>query len=552
MRLSLLLGLGLLVWGCGSDDDSAGPVGNGGRSNGGESSSGRAGVGGVSGRGNVSGASGEPTSSGQPGSSGMGGVGGDGNRGEIGAPLQIAPGQASLLGFTSDGWIIFREADLLRAAKLGGDDQIQDISDRPGSVLIRGRVVFNWADIDWTVGMGTLSVWTADAGAHTVGPAPYVEALTSASEDGSTIVYTLNNHEVGDGSGGAGGAASPSAIGGAGGAGAAPEQATDLMIARSDLGSSNVLIESMGIGSEATCGASLGFVGEKLFVGWCSPGSRAAKIERYELADATWTPTTIAEDALSAWSADAKGERVFYQSSGYSGYVTNDGNPILIDAGVSQGTLLPDASAVLYSVGDQLRRTALPDVNPVAIITTGYKQPVGFSSDYGLSLYSNTVTYEHGTQRDLLLTPTDVFNPRPLVLVEQPIATLARSSMTRDGNFVLYLTDVTDRGGTLHVVDPDGRDVAAFPGVVDAAAAKGSRLVFTDNSSDPNKYPVVTDLKLIDLERDHEPRLIEKKVLSSKDFQVDVSGSQVTYVRSGVDRDAAEPDHDGVFVVSID
>jgi hypothetical protein len=531
MRWSLFLGLGLLVWGCGSNGDSAGLVGNGGSTSGGAASGG-----------------------GEADSAGMGGVTGDGGRGEIGAPLQIAPGQASLLGVTSDGWVIFREADLLRGAKLGDAEQIQDISDHPGSVLIRGRVVFNWADIDWTVGMGKLSVWTADAGAHTVGLAPYVEALTSASEDGSTIVYTRNNHEVGDGSGGAGGAASASmgGAGGAGGSGTAPEKATDLMIASSDLSSSEVLVESMGIGSEATCGASLGFVGERLFVGWCSPGSRAAKIERYELADATWTPTTIADDTLSAWSADAMGERVFYQSSGYSGYVTDSGNPILIDAGVSQGTLLPDGSAVLYSVGDQLRRVALPDVNPVAIITTGYKQPVGFSSDYAFSLYSTTVSYEHGTQRDLLLTSTDVFNPNPLVLVKQPVATLARSSMTRDGRFVLYLTDVTDRGGTLHVVDPDGREVATLPGVVEASAAKGSLLVFTDNSSDPSKYPVVADLKLIDLERDSEPRLIEQQVLSSKDFQVDVSGSTVAYVRSGVDRDAEQPDHDGLFVVSID
>lgn len=526
MRWSLFLGLGVLVWGCGSGEDSGEPAGNGGRASGGEASDG-----------------------GQPDSP----VGGESNRGEIGAPLQIAPGQASLLGVTSDGWVIFREADLLRGAKLGDAGQIQEISDRPGSVLIRGRVVFNWADIDWAVGVGKLSVWTADAGAHTVGLAPYVEALTSASEDGSTIVYATNNHEVGAvDTAGAGGAASTSGVGGAGGAGTAPEKATDLMIASSDLGSTEVLIESMGIGSEATCGASLGFVGQMLFVGWCLPGSRAAKIERYELAGASWTPTTIADDSLSAWSADALGERVFYQSSGYSGYVTNGGNPILIDAGVSQGTLLPDGSAVLYSVGDQLRRTALPEVNPVAIITTGYKQPVGFSSDYGISLYSTTVTYEHGTQRDLLLTSTDDFNPTPLVLVEQPVATLARSSMTRDGRFVLYLTDVTERGGTLHVVDLDGSEIAALPGVVEASAAKGSLLVFTDNSSDPSQYPVVTDLKLIDLERDSEPRLIEQQVLSGKDFQVDVGGSKITYVRSGVDRDAEQPEHDGIFVVSIE
>src|SRR5690348_17852416 len=32
------------------------------------------------------------------------------------------------------------------------------------NVLIRGRVVFNWANVDWTANVGDLSVWTADAG----------------------------------------------------------------------------------------------------------------------------------------------------------------------------------------------------------------------------------------------------------------------------------------------------------------------------------------------------------------------------------------------------
>jgi hypothetical protein len=213
--------------------------------------------------------------------------------------------------------------------------------------------------------------------------------------------------------------------------------------------------------------------------------------------------------------------------------------------------LLPNGKTVLYSVGDQLRRAELPSVNPVAIVTTGYKQPVGFSPDFGLALYSTTVTYEQGTQRDLLLTTTAAFNSSPLVLVDKPIATLARSHMTRDGRYIFWLTDSSPRGGSLHVVDASGAEVAELPNVLEAAAGDGSLLVFSDNPSDPDQYPVVADLKIMDLALEDEPRVVEEKILDGKSFQLSGDGKTVSYVRSGVDRDSAEAGYQGVFSVGI-
>jgi hypothetical protein len=97
-------------------------------------------------------------------------------------------------------------------------------------------------------------------------------------------------------------------------------------------------------------------------------------------------------------------------------------------------------------------------------------------------------------------------------------------------------------------VDRDGVERIVLPGVVDALAASGSRIVFTDNSSDPEVFPVVTDLKVMDLARDAEPRLIEAKILEGRTFQLDAMKQQVIYVRSGIDRDAAAPDRVGLFV----
>lgn len=521
MRTSYFLTLGLFFIACSSSNDPSNPKEGD----------------------NPGGAGGGGTTSSPAGASS--GLGGAGDRGEIGTPVQIAPGQATMVGTTSDGWVVFRAGDVLRAAKVADPSTVQEVTDRPGSVLIRGRVVFNWADVNWEEGVGDLSIWSADSGAHEVGPTPFAEALVGASADGKSLVFTANRRELGTGG------AAAEAGDGSGGEGAVPEKVTDLVIAAADLSTQSVLIEGMGLGSESTCSPSIGFVGERLLVGWCPPGSRAAKIERYEQSGDEWEPTTIAEDALPNWSTDAAGDAVFYQSSGYSGYVALPDGPVLIDAGVSSGTLLPDGSSVLYTVGDQLRRTELPSVNPVAIVTTGYKQPVGFSPDFGLALYSTTVTYERGTQRDLLLTETSAFNADPLVLVSKPVATLTRSSMTRDGKYVFWLTDVTPSGGTLHVSDAQGDEVIVLPKVVDAVAGEGSMLVFTDNSSDPEQYPVVADLKVLDLKLEDEPRIVEEKILDAKAFQVDKTGTVVSYVRSGVERDSEAPERDGVFSVTI-
>jgi hypothetical protein len=460
-----------------------------------------------------------------------GGAGGASNEGgadtggttALGAQAQLAPGQGMLVGITTDGWAVFRDGDTLRAASLDGSEA-DEVTTRPGSVLIRGSVVFNWADVDWTKGVGDLSVWTAEGGAQEIGETPYAEALVRASADGSSIVYPANTTET----------------------------TTDLMVASSDLASESVLVPGLGLGSETTCSAAIGFVGERLFVGWCEAESRVAQVRRFDFDGAEWQSTLLSDDALPNWSADDTGERVFFQSSNYAGYIFDAGEAHLLDSSVSQGTMAPDGTLVLYTVGDQLRRSAYPEMNPVPIVTTGYKQPIQFSRAFDLALYSTTVTYENGTQRDLRLVSTDGFKEQPIVLVADPVAVLPRSSMTRDGKFVLYLSDVTSTGGSLHVVDRQGAEVLVLPNVVEAEAASGSTLVFTDNQSDPEQYPVVADLKIIDLGREQEPRLVEEKILDGRKFAVDGSGQSIVYTRSGVDRDVATDDHDGVFVQRLE
>lgn len=473
--------------------------------------------------GEASGGTGGSVSGGTGGGAGSGlGEGGSATGpelGELGPAMKLATGTSSITGVTSDGWAVFREGQVLRAAKVSDESEVATITDKPGSVLIKGRVVFNWAEVDWEKSVGDLSIWSEAGGAVEVGPTRYAENLIASTPDGSAVVYTANESKG----------------------------TTDLMIASSDLSEPQVLIESMGLGSETTCGPSLGFVGDRLLVGWCEKDKRDGKIERFELDDGEWRATEIAADALPAWSADTSGDRVLYQSKGYEGFVADSGDHVRIDASVSRGFLLPDGSAVLYTVGDQLRRTALPEPNPVAIVTTGYSDPVAFTPDYSHALYSSRVTYENGTRRDLRLVATEDFNPEPIELVAEPEATLPRSSMTKDGQFVLYLGNYSPSGGDLHVVGTDGAEVTVLPNVLEALAIRGSRIAFTADASDPEVYPIVSDLYVVDLASDQPPTLVEAQILDGKNFQLAADGERIVYLRSGVDRDAEDPDRTGMF-----
>jgi hypothetical protein len=436
--------------------------------------------------------------------------------GEVGAEQQLVEGSVTLVGITSDGWALFRDPSGLSAVEVAGEGEIELVSEQPGNVLIKGPVAFNWADMDWSVNRGDLSIWSHARGAEEVGSTLYSEVLVAASADGDAIVYTANTE---DGS-------------------------TDLVVAYDD--STETLIEGMGLAAEETCAPSVGFVGDRLFAGWCEVGERYGRIDRFERDGDDWEKTTIAEDTLPSWSADAEGERVFFQANTYEGFYAEGGERYRIDASVSRGFMAPDGSAVLYTVGDQLRRAALPDPEPVPLVTVGFSAPVAFPQNFSYALYSSKVTYEKGTQRDLRLVPTDGYTPEPIVLVSEPVATLPRSYLTNDGRFIFYLTDIGTQGGNLHVVDLEGNEVLFLENVVEAVAARDDSIVYTSNPSDPEVYPVVAQLNVVDVDWG-EPQLIEEGVADARNFRLDAALERVIYVRSGVGRDPADPASQGLF-----
>ena len=534
MRLRSLVSIGLVVGGCGSsggevsdqpipdDPGAGGDAGSGGNGGdlgtGGGSGSGATGAGGSAG--SDPGTGGTAGADGGLGAGGTAGSGG-GDPGPLEPARQLALGSAALVGITEGGHAVYRTAaGKLHAIPLAPGASPLSVAERPGTIVMKGKVVFNWANVDWATNLGSLSFWTANAGTIDVGVTLFAEDMVAATPDGMTVVYSTN---VG-------------------------EKTADLMIAQTDFFTSSVLIPAVGRGSQDTCRARIGFVGQRLFVGYCATGSQAATIQRFDRTATGWTATPIASNALPGWSADQSGERVFYQSSDYRGNFAHGGESRTIDASVSGGLMLPDGSGILYNVSDQLRRTELPQINPIPIVTRGFAQRADFSPNYEHVLYSRKVTYEGGTKRDLLLTDTRGFNPTPRELVADPIAILSRSTFTSDGKYVLYLTDVTPLGSTLNVASVATGAVRRYTNVDTVVAAEGSTIIFSDNRSDPTKYPIVADLKAVDVASDRAPTVIETKIMDGRSFYVSPDLGSVVYVRSGVDRDPADPASQGVFV----
>jgi hypothetical protein len=243
-----------------------------------------------------------------------------------------------------------------------------------------------------------------------------------------------------------------------------------------------------------------------------------------------WRQLTVASDMSTTWSADVDGRFVFYVGNDYRAYVLTGDTPQVVDAGVSWGTMVNDGSALLYTVGDQLRRSPLPDLNPNPVVTNGFAVRNGWSPDMSHALYSRRVTYEGGTQRDLYLASTVEFNPEPKVLVPEPLARLSRSLFTTDGQYALYLTTNGEGGTTLHVQPVNGDEEQLWPWVDTIAAAHGSRIVFSDNRSSPDKYPIVADLKVLD-PITGQTAVLQERVDDGRTFYVSADGRRVVFIR---------------------
>lgn len=435
-------------------------------------------------------------------------------------PTRVVTGDAVPLGVTSDGYVVYRKYPMFQAVKIGSTDEPVDLSETPGAVLIRDHVVFHWENVDYTTNTGDLMMFSAPSCGRTLGTTPLDEDFFVASADGSLVLYATN----------------------------ATANTMDIVLASRDLVHQQTLVAGVGRGSETTCRPKYGFAGDRVLAAYCMEGSQAATVQVYALQDDQWVGTQLSDDATATWSADASGDRIVYVTSGAQARLWDGETSTVIDEGVSWAQVLPDGSAMLYAVGDQLRRTTLPNIVPIPIVTNKFRTVVAWSSDYSRVLYSSNVIYEPVQGQDLIVAPTTQFTAVPPVLVADPVARLSRSSLTADGNYALYLIGSDDNeAGTLYVSPVNGAPGLTIDGVDTVLAAREDLIVFSTNRSDPNAYPITADLQALRAGGDSMPVLVQADIVDGRSFYVTADGKAVVYARPAI----PDPGVQGIWVQAI-
>lgn len=422
------------------------------------------------------------------------------------APTKLADDAVAVIGVTGDGWVVYRSSQGVVAVRSDGStSEPQLLSSDSAMVLIRGRVVFVFTNVDWQTDLGELTIWTAAHGAEAIGPAVYGENAALATEDGSWVAWIGNVNAAGT--------------------------SADLVVAGADLTTPHTALASIGLAAKNTCGPRVGFAGQRLFAAWCTPGKSTATLQRLE--PPSFAPTSITHASTGYWSADAAGDTLFYTDDTGAAWVANVAAgtpPQKLDSGVGWGTPLPDGSALLYTVTDQLRRASLASLDPVPIVTTGFVSRVGFDPSYAHALYSTVVTYESGVRRNLFLTPTTTLNMNPKLLLAEPLAEISRSAFTSDGEWVLYLLVGANDEKTLHARSVDGDEERTFENVDTAVAARDSRVVYSTNRSGPETYPITADLRVMDPAAAGDPVTLRTQTSDGRAFHLSADGSTVFYV----------------------
>ncbi len=402
----------------------------------------------------------------------------------ITAPLRLAEDDGSLVAMTSDDRIVYR-TDALWSLKVAGGAAPRKAASNAGDTFVIGRTIFNFADIDYNTGTGYLTFWTPAFGRRTIGSAMLGSDRIAARHDDAHVMFVRNPQ--------------PSTV--------------DIVICSADKQHAEVLVAGAGRGAEDTCGPSFGFAGDAAVVSWCDVGSLDATLARFSLEGGSWQRQDLSTEARGSWSSDALGQTLFYITTSGEGRVTDLVDDQPVGDNVGWGMLHDDGSEVFFTVSDQLRKRPLGDA-AIPIVVDGFGQPIAWTAGYAEVLYTDEVVYDEGAaKQDLSVTPTSWFNPTPTVLVATPSVTLGRSVITAAGGHALYLTGADEQTATLNLRPLSGAAALTVAGVVDFVAAHDSVILFTNNPSPPNTYPVLVDLRRYDAATAGPPQLLETGII---------------------------------------
>jgi hypothetical protein len=397
---------------------------------------------------------------------------------------QLASGALTLRGVTSDGWAVYSEDDslTLRAAPIGGGAprDIVALSDS-FAISVWFDEVFVWPSKN-DAGVGPLTVWTSQSGAHAVSQAS-LAPWVAASADGHTILYV----DQADASG----------------------QTGNVVGAASDGSGATVLVSAVGSLQSSACSALMGFAGTYALVAHCDGGASKATISSFALP--SWQRADLATGAVDYWSTDPKGTMLLTGTAAGSVVVPmGGGTQTVIDPAGTGGTLISDGQSVIYGTSsDALRRSPVTEPKPTTLVVGGFAGMWALSPDEKWLLYYQNLDTQHFVS-DLFLASTSTAGAATALSTAQN-ARIWGDAFTSDASHALYFTDIdpTSNVGTLHAMDLGGSKTQVVVGQNTAIgmAGLGGKVIYNDNYT-WNGTRGHADVRVVDLSGGAAPVLI--------------------------------------------
>ena len=387
------------------------------------------------------------------------------------APLgtKIATGDFSLQGVTTDGYAIVTEniSNALQAIPLAGGAAVT-IDAASSSVAVRGKVVFSWHAVD-TNGIGGLTTWTASGGVKATATTTFAD-VAAANADGSTIAYLD-----------AATAAGPA----------------NMVFSLAD-GTGKKTLDAVNL---SFCAPDLRYAAARPIASYCAT-SATVTVASWDVTGGT---KVTLQTTGKSFSTDTAGTKVFLVSASGAASVIpiTGGTATAVDTGVAAGAMLPDGTGVVYRMtAESIKRSPLPTVAPITLVTSGAKSFLGISPDGANALYRNAFVASSRLSDLFMASTLTPGTPTTLNAATTTDPTYFGDTFTTDNSRVMFATDVDTTTGLASLkVKPvaSGSISTISTAAWWAMAATGSKIVFDDGFvAGSSTTPSRGDIRIVD------------------------------------------------------
>ncbi len=433
----------------------------------------------------------------------------------------IAPGKLSILGITSDDFVVTADANsATQAVAVAGGANAVNTIETSDAVQIAGNAVFSWSNVDMNTGIGTLSVWTKASGLVQLSTSSAAD-IAAISADNAYVMFVDN----------------ASADGATG----------DIAIAHSD-GTVKMAIFTNVSATTGACSPTLGALGTLLVASYCPPlGDAATQPAAIATVDPASHATNTLQTNVSGFWVGA-GTELFYTDNNGAGFAQAlaGGTSSAIDTNINLSTnvfMSSNGGKALYTTPNgtlNVGTTANPSVNTllVAANVTDFESRNAVSGDFGYAIFYTNLDSGNQFSTDLFLANTSAASQTAVTLESDTLGSCGGDSgdcFTADSSHALFLGAIdADLTGTLNAQPVGGATPAAISTKVWAAwKATGTKIAYNDRYiSDAASMKAFADVNTVDVAAPGNKTLIATQ--ADLEIKVNTDGTKVVYVISNI------------------